>query len=150
MACVTRTYPDNTRTTSQMSGDTPPGQTRTYAFRHVQMSGVRTKGERRDHHTPWDHRALCRFVDQMHLSRMNEIVPGKKLKKERPLPRKISQAVEMLVSGEKKTITSAALALGLTREHLSKSLRTPEHRRLSNNGHEKFYRRRGWRRRRCC
>jgi hypothetical protein len=59
------------------------------------------------------------------LSRMNEIVPGKKPKKERPLPRKISQAVEMLVSGEKKTITSTALALGLTREHLSKSLRTP-------------------------
>lgn len=45
MACVTRTYPDNTRTTSQMSGDTLPGQTRTYTFRYVQMSGVRTFGE---------------------------------------------------------------------------------------------------------
>jgi hypothetical protein len=44
MAHVTRTYPDNTRTTSQMSGDNLPGQTRTYTFRYVQMSGVRILG----------------------------------------------------------------------------------------------------------
>ena len=56
---------------------------------------------------------------------MNEIINAPSRKKDRPLPRKISQAVEMLVSGEKKTITAAAQALGLTREHLSKSLRTP-------------------------
>jgi hypothetical protein len=56
---------------------------------------------------------------------MNQQLPAKPPKKERPLPRKISQAVEMLVSGEKKTITATAEALGLTREHLSKSLRTP-------------------------
>jgi hypothetical protein len=56
---------------------------------------------------------------------MTEQLPAKAPKKERPLPRKISQAVEMLVNGEKKTITAAAQALGLTREHLSKSLRTP-------------------------
>jgi hypothetical protein len=53
MACVARTYPDNTRTTSQMSGDTPPGQTRTYAFRHVQMSGVRTFEEWRKPARHW-------------------------------------------------------------------------------------------------
>jgi hypothetical protein len=48
MAHLTRTYPDTTRTPSQMSGDTPPGQTRTYAFRHVQMSGVRTASKPED------------------------------------------------------------------------------------------------------
>jgi hypothetical protein len=41
MADLTRTYSDNNRTFSILSGDTLPGQTRTYAFRHVQMSGVR-------------------------------------------------------------------------------------------------------------
>jgi hypothetical protein len=34
--------PDNTRTCPYMSDDTETGQTRTYAFRHVQMSGVRS------------------------------------------------------------------------------------------------------------
>jgi hypothetical protein len=41
MARLTQTSPDNTRTCRFLSGDAPPGQTRTYAFRHVQLSGVR-------------------------------------------------------------------------------------------------------------
>jgi hypothetical protein len=71
------------------------------------------------------HRALSRFADQMQISNMNQIINAPSRKKDRPLPRKISLAVEMLVSGEKRTITAAAQAVGLTREHLSKALRSP-------------------------
>jgi hypothetical protein len=42
VARLVGTHTDNTRTCPVLSGDTPPGQTRTCAFRHVQMSGVRT------------------------------------------------------------------------------------------------------------
>lgn len=42
MACVNRDKPDTHRTCPVLSGDSPPGQTRTYALRHVQMSGVWT------------------------------------------------------------------------------------------------------------
>jgi hypothetical protein len=46
MVCLTRTCPDITRTSVQMSGDTLPGQTRTPPYKGVQMSGVRTlRGE---------------------------------------------------------------------------------------------------------
>src|SRR5688572_5114207 len=56
---------------------------------------------------------------------MKPISAAPKVKKERPLPAKITRAVEMLVTGEKRTITAAAEALGYTREHLSKALRMP-------------------------
>jgi hypothetical protein len=46
MARLTQTNTDNTRTCRFLSGDTPSGQTRTYAFRHVQLSGVRTAPDR--------------------------------------------------------------------------------------------------------
>jgi hypothetical protein len=42
MARLARTYSDSTQTCPAVSADTSPGQTRTYAFRHVRLSGVRT------------------------------------------------------------------------------------------------------------
>jgi hypothetical protein len=42
VARLTRTCPDITRTSHQMSGDTLPGQTRTPPYKGVQMSGVRS------------------------------------------------------------------------------------------------------------
>jgi predicted membrane chloride channel (bestrophin family) len=56
---------------------------------------------------------------------MTEQLPAKKPKKERPIPRGITQAVDGLCNGEYKSITAAAKALEYTREHLSKALRTP-------------------------
>jgi hypothetical protein len=68
---------------------------------------------------------MLNSAQQMQDYAMTKQLPAKVPKKERPLPRRISQAVEGLCTGQYRTITAAAEALGLTREHLSKSLRTP-------------------------
>jgi hypothetical protein len=52
-------------------------------------------------------------------------LPAKALKKERPLPKLITRAIEGLCTGEYRNITSAAEGLGYTRSHLSKALRMP-------------------------
>ena len=56
---------------------------------------------------------------------MTEQLPAKLPKKERPLPKQIARAIEGLCTGEYRSITAAAEALGYTRSHLSKALRMP-------------------------
>jgi hypothetical protein len=56
---------------------------------------------------------------------MPEQLPAKPPKKERPLPKLITRAIEGLCTGEYRNITAAAEALGYTRSHLSKALRMP-------------------------
>lgn len=69
-------------------------------------------------------RALHLDAALTHRRCMNAIIPADRPKKERPLNRKVSRAVEMLINGEARTIKAAAEAVGLSREHVSKSLRS--------------------------
>jgi hypothetical protein len=85
MARLARTYPDNTRTTSPMSGDTLPGQTRTYTFRYVQMSGVRTfrrEGERSASHRHVRDNLRCRAAsptDHLKILALSDALPLRRL-----------------------------------------------------------------------
>jgi hypothetical protein len=74
----------------------------------------------RTYQTPWLNPA-----QPMQDHDMTEHLPAKTPKKERFLPRKITRAIEGLCTGEYRNITIAAQALGYTRSHLSKALRTP-------------------------
>jgi ParB-like chromosome segregation protein Spo0J len=46
--------------------------------------------------------------------------------KQRPIPRKVHQAIELIATGRAKTITAAAERVGYARETLSKHLSRPE------------------------
>jgi hypothetical protein len=56
---------------------------------------------------------------------MTRLLPHGQSEKRKPVSRKVRAAVDAMVSGNAKTITAAAEAAGVSREHLSRELSKP-------------------------
>jgi hypothetical protein len=53
------------------------------------------------------------------------VPPGEKPDRPKPISKKVRAAIDAMVRGDVKTITAAAEKVGVTREHLSRSLSEP-------------------------